>query len=93
MSAAESARDARVTSTAARLLLLVLHAAAAEAGAGHLVTCTILGRMGHAAACLPLAVAAAADLEATKAIVCAAGQNKAAAEDGMQQAGDVTGTW
>lgn len=87
MSAAESARDARVTSTAERLLLLLLHAGV------HLETCTILGRVGHAAACLVPAVAAAAeDLEATNAIVCTA-EIRAAAEDGMQQADEVTGSW
>lgn len=69
MSAAESARDARVTRTAARVLLLVLHGAAAAAGTIR-VTCTILGRMGHTAACLLLAAAAAeVAWDATSAIV------------------------
>jgi hypothetical protein len=69
MSAAESARDARVTTTAPRLLPEVLHAAAAAA-AGTLLVITTLGRAGHAVACLLLATdAAAVDCVAKRAIL------------------------
>jgi hypothetical protein len=67
MSAAESAREARVTTTAPRLLPEVLHAAAAVAGTLLVIA---LGRAGHAAACLLLATdAAAVDWVAKRAIL------------------------